>query len=260
MKNNLISISGKINSGKDTVAAILQILSKAPHLNNKGVLKALNDVKSLNNVYNIKKFADRLKDMVCLLLGCTREQLEDRDFKEKELGKEWWVWKSYYDNTLFTYTGQTMDIKYWELIKLTPRKLLQLIGTECGRNILHPNIWVNALFSEYRPIDLHNNISNKDVLDYSSATFPNWIISDMRFPNELQAVKDRDGLTIRVNRDIDCSLCFGKGCTHCYEGKVENQGQHESETALDDAEFDIIINNNGTLDDLITKVRNLQIV
>lgn len=245
MKNNLISISGKINSGKDTVAAILQILSKAPHLNNKGVLKALNDVKSLNNVYNIKKFADRLKDMVCLLLGCTREQLEDRDFKEKELGEEWWYWKNMYGN-MFSYLDfkKEQDKERFSLVKLTPRKLLQLMGTECGREILHPNIWVNALFSEYRPIDLHNNISNKDVLDYSSATFPNWIISDMRFPNELQAVKDRDGLTIRVNRPQ----------------LIEKDFEHPSETALDDAEFDIIINNNGTLDDLITKVRNLQIV
>ena len=43
--------------------------------------------------WKIVKFADKLKDIVCLLIGCTRQQLECREFKEKELGEEWGVWK-----------------------------------------------------------------------------------------------------------------------------------------------------------------------
>jgi hypothetical protein len=39
--------------------------------------------------FEIKKYADKLKDFVCILIGCTREQLEDQEFKEKELGEEW---------------------------------------------------------------------------------------------------------------------------------------------------------------------------
>jgi hypothetical protein len=33
---------------------------------------------------------------------------------------------------------------------LTPRRMLQLLGTDCGRNIIHPNIWVNATMVDYK--------------------------------------------------------------------------------------------------------------
>ena len=39
-----------------------------------------------------------------------------------------------------------------DTLKFTPRLLLQLLGTDAGRNIVHPNIWVNALMSDYRQI------------------------------------------------------------------------------------------------------------
>ena len=39
----------------------------------------------LKSTFEIKKFADKLKDIVCLLLGCTREQLEDRGIKSLSL-------------------------------------------------------------------------------------------------------------------------------------------------------------------------------
>ena len=89
----LIGISGKIGSGKDTIGKIIQYLiclelnTLAPHqFSFKDFVKstASNEIQS---GFKIKKFADKLKDIVCLLIGCTREQLEDREFKEKELGK-----------------------------------------------------------------------------------------------------------------------------------------------------------------------------
>ena len=84
----ILSISGKIGSGKDTVGNILQILIDMPHFSNKAVIEYL-DKKDINYSYENKKFADKLKDIVCLLIGCTKEQLEDRDFKETSLGEEW---------------------------------------------------------------------------------------------------------------------------------------------------------------------------
>ena len=143
MKTNLIGISGKIGSGKDTVGKILQYLNSY-NTNRYKHPTTLNDFNSyLGNkhdemsIYQIKKFADKLKDIACLLIGCTREQLEDRDFKEQELGKEWC---NSYDDVYHTSLKEE---------KLTPRKLLQLLGTECGRQIIHPNIWCNSLFSDY---------------------------------------------------------------------------------------------------------------
>jgi len=209
----IIGINGKINAGKDTVGEIIQKLC----------------LTNTNQNYKIKKFADKLKDIVCILIGCTREQLEDREFKEKELGEEWW----YYCNSLF-FDGETKMVSYseandtikdntsWYIVKLTPRKLLQLLGTEAGRNIIHPNIWVNTLFA-----------------DYSAQS--NWIITDIRFPNELKAVKDKKGITIRVTRPGTAI------------------GSHPSETALDDAKFDYEIINDGTMEELVKKVREILI-
>ena len=240
----ITGISGKLNSGKDTVGEIIQIITNSPHFTDQGVLSFIGREK-LNPKWEVKRFADKLKDIVCMLLGCSREQLEDREFKEKELGEEWW----YYKDSLFTermlpYTDNREledDLTYY-IIKLTPRLLLQLLGTECGRQIIHPNIWVNALMSEYKlQIGKYDNVAIQD-------SYPNWVITDMRFPNELKAVEDKKGITIRINRSIN--LPGG--------GELGYQ-EHESETALDNAEFDYTIDNDRTLLELVGKVRGILI-
>jgi len=266
-KNNLIGISGKIGSGKDTVGSILQDYS---------------DDNAED--YEIKKFADKLKDIACLLIGCTREQLEDRDFKEKELGEEWsrTVWHLQSNrNRLDTYNSKEeaeSDLSYYdenynqevyiasEEIVMTPRLMLQLLGTECGRQIIHPNIWVNALFTDYVCDDCGQQECPTDEEDTGQMihrSFPNWIITDVRFPNEAKAIKDRGGIVIRVNRGKQCGSCeseFTKGseCPNCRSGNWVHgniDSTHPSETALDDYEFDYVIENDGSLDELITKIK-----
>lgn len=157
----LIGISGKIGSGKDTVGEIIQYLiclklnTLAPHqFSFKDFVKstASNEIQS---GFKIKKYADKLKDFICMLIGCTREQLEDREFKEKELGEEVVVhlWKNRNVDILVSYLDMDKEFKnsnnsYIE--KLTPRELLQIIGTDCIRDKVHPNAWVNALFADYK--------------------------------------------------------------------------------------------------------------
>ena len=249
LKNkNLIAISGKKQSGKNAIAKIINQLT--------------------NNKYEEKCFADKLKDIVCILLNCTREQLEDREFKEKELGEEWWKIKStmihndkfktkdviFYDykylsflNNTITNLDKTQFISMnIEVIKTTPRLLLQVMGTQIGREIIHPDIWCNLLMSEYKPSQLlvskirrKGSIISPQKLEES---LPNWIITDTRFENELKAVKKRGGITIRVNRNLE-----------------ESKDQHESETEIDNEEFDYVIDNNGTIEELIEKVREILI-
>ena len=81
----LISVSGKINSGKDLTGKIIAILLNNPHLNNDGVLTFLRKEVGYSGNWQIKKFADKLKDIVCLLLNVDREQLEDESFKNKTM-------------------------------------------------------------------------------------------------------------------------------------------------------------------------------
>ena len=80
----LIGISGKISSGKDTVGKIIRILTSSPHFTNEAVLDFL-EKDLYESGWQIKKFADKLKDIVCTILNCSREQLEDRGIKSLSL-------------------------------------------------------------------------------------------------------------------------------------------------------------------------------
>jgi hypothetical protein len=301
----IIGISGKINSGKDTVGKIIQILTQwnkqnQLHWNESTIENCISILNkypkpescfSVSLDWKIKKFADKLKDITCLLIGCTRDQLEDREFKEKELGQEWTIQKMYD-------TGIEPMI---ETYQLTPRVILQLLGTECGREIIHPNVWINSLFVDYKVegkiniarsinnieevnIDLtnkkHRQLLQGEEIHKNISLIPNWIITDLRFPNELQAIKDRGGITIRVNRDTEYLKCL-KDPVYFIENyirinkeeKIElreydkdfikkhcaSTKEHLSETALDNAEFDYVIQNDGSIQDLIDKVKQILI-
>lgn len=302
---SIISISGKIGSGKDTVGRIIQYLTST-RTYEKSFIEWEEITKTTERYYagyssfKIHKWADILKDYVCMAIGCTREQLEDREFKDKELGEEWWYFKGYVPNVLNTketielvqkfITEQeawiyienelnyNKDICKVETIKPTPRLLLQLIGTNAIRKHVHPNYWVNCLMSEYKPIKTQCNClattyeGCSEYLDY-----PNWVISDTRFPNELKAVKDRGGISIRVSRNTEALYNYlgdkltikelfhqihkdtGEYPLKTYADEHWLIKPHESETALDNAEFDYTIENNSSIIELIGKVREILI-
>ena len=283
MKNkNLIGISGKMGVGKDTVGKIIQFLTCK--LKNSESFEEWYENGFQASNWEIKKFANKLKDIVCLLIGCTREQLEDADFKNTELGEEWWYIKQWYPAnkdykkvfTLYPYIGfdsrvfDGNDCCMWQTIKTTPRLLLQLLGTECGRQIIHPNVWVNATMANYKSKFIeddgfvHTKLSDgglvkwKDNPIWEPTHYPNWIITDVRFPNEAKAITDKGGINIRLQRnsfkwiDTDAlAMETGKDIPHVKE--------HESETALDLYKFDYVINNNGTIEELIEKVKEILI-
>lgn len=261
----IIALSGKAQSGKDTVGKIIQTLTNFPTLTNEQVIGFLNK-ETYNNKFQIKKFADKLKEIVCILLGCTREQLENEEFKSKPLGEEWNCYLDGFTNILYlneddaiheAVTEWDADETFLEHRIMTPRLLLQLLGTECGRQIIHPNIWVNSLMSEYKIPDIARIKMRRKGFDIGINYYmPNWIITDMRFPNELEAVEKRGGLSIRVNRN-PYKWIEVKHVEAITGNKAEVILEHESETALDNAEFDYTIDNNGTLEELIDKVREI---
>lgn len=78
--------------------------------------------------------------------------------------------------------------------------------------------------------------------------YPNWVITDVRFPNEAEAIKEHNGITIRINRGLVERT-----------GKMIQGPEHISETALDDAKFDYVIENNGTIEELIEQVKKILI-
>ena len=220
---SLIGISGKIGSGKDLMFHILGYLSQEDDW--KNFSDYMSNAFFIHRKYENKKYAYPIKWIISVLIGCDIRQLEDKEFKEKELGEEW--------------DG------------LTPRKLLQLLGTEAGRQIIHPNIWVNALFADYKnksgfPYMEPEGLSETDI---NLTKYPNWIITDVRFPNEIKGIKDRGGIVIRINRP-----------QYLDNGLVIRKDEHPSEIALDDSsDFDYVIENDGSIEDLVDKVRALNL-
>lgn len=141
----IIGVVGFIGSGKGTVADIL--------------------VQKHN--FTKLSFADSLKDATAAIFGWPRhllegETAESRAWREEK--DEWWSEK----------TG-----KY-----ITPRNMLQVMGTEVGRDMLDPNIWIYSL---ERKMDL----------------YPNVVIADVRFPNEIKFIQEKGGFVIRVKRGSD---------------------------------------------------------
>lgn len=112
----------------------------------------------------------------------------------------------------------------WEGAKEEPevRRLLQVFGTEVGRAMFGEDFWVDQtmhrILREDRPV----------------------VVTDVRFPNEYEAIGKAGGLLVRVNRP---------GMTH--------DDEHPSETALDTHEFPLTIRNDSTLDELAMDARRL---
>lgn len=116
----------------------------------------------------------------------------------------------------------------WEGAKTEPevRQLLQRLGLAC-RGHIGPDVWVDAVFRKI-----------EDTFDQDGPS--RWVIPDVRFPNEIAAVRSHGGQVWRVERP---------GC-----GPVNS---HISETAIDGERYDQIIPNDGTLDDLRDNVVQL---
>lgn len=152
-------------------------------------------------------FADSLKNACSVLFGFNYEQLHG-------------------------YLKETPD-PYW--FGLTPRQILQFVGTELFRNNMHKlnenfhdNFWL--LCTEKKIQGLLQN--DKDICI---------VISDVRFPNECNMIKKMNGIIIRVDRS-----------------NVNNTiDLHPSETLIQTLHADFEIKNNGSIDDLYKIIDNI---
>jgi len=115
---------------------------------------------------------------------------------------------------------------------VTPRWVLQYFGTEVMRGQMYDGIWVDSCMGRYK--------GQKTV------------IADVRFPNEVRQIRAKGGYIIRVKRGQD-----PEWFVNYIEGNIEPQGIHCSEYAWANEEFDLTIENNGTKQELYTKVDEL---
>lgn len=148
----IFGMCGLAGSGKDTAANYVE-----QHYQSLGLKTAR------------VKFATALKDIASILFSLDRQKLEgitpeDREWREQELPE----WSEKLEHPV------------------TPRILLQILGTDILRTYLHPNIWVSCLdmklkSPEYEDIDV-------------------FVITDCRFPNELQWLADTGAYMFEVRR------------------------------------------------------------
>ena len=182
----------------------------------------------VSNLPNWEKmsFASHLKDVTALLFGFDRKMLagetpEDRAIRE--LPDKYWSEKMGKD--------------------FTPRFALQFLGTNLLRNQLHQNIWVDCL--------------EKKILDSDK----NVVITDVRFPNEIDMIKSVGGEIWRVERgelpkwfrDVEeANATNNKGILEIIP---ELKNIHESEWKwIGYDKPNHIFQNNRTIEDLKTEV------
>lgn len=166
------------------------------------------------HLLGLSGYAGSGKDTVGGMTGFTRVAFADR-MREAMLALNPEIITSWHTST--SPLSKTIDEMGWDQAKREYshiRELLQRFGTEMGRNIIHPNVWVDLALKDLVP-------------------GKRYVITDVRFPNEAQAIKDRGGFVYRIERP-----------------GIEPPNLHSSETALADWPFDGIINNSGSVENL----------
>ena len=137
-------------------------------------------------------FADPLKQ-IAMIFGFTKEQCYDQS--KKEIEDEFWG--------------------------ITPRKFLQITGTECFRNNFRTDCWTKLL--EKRVLDIRKRMAEGEMVPWLI------LVTDVRFPNEVDCIKSLGGIVVKVTRPtIDTS---------------GNMYKHPSEVFIDELKADISIEN-----------------
>ena len=214
----ILSTSGLISSGKDTIADYL--------INNYG--------------FQQFSFANSLKEVCCSIFGWEPDMISGKTPEsrlEREKVDQWWA----------TRLG---------IPEFSPRWALQHFGTDVCRKHFHDDIWIASL---------ENKLMKTDA--------SNIIITDARFPNELEMIQQLNGKCIYVERGskptwFDYAKRYNNSSNPVKasmrsvsmivkEPNVFNQNIHPSEWEWIGFPFDYEITNNGTISELYLKVNSI---
>lgn len=175
-----------------------------------------------------ESFASTLKDAVSSVFGWDRTMLEGRTKEAREWREQvdpWWA--------------ERLDMP-----TLTPRWVLQYWGTEVCRKSFHDDIWIASLENKLR--------NSKDHV----------VISDCRFPNEIQSIRNTGGKIIWVQRGqlpdwYQYALAANQLGSNMAFNELKMRKIHASETAWVGTDFDAVVDNNGLISQLYTNMEEL---
>jgi hypothetical protein len=177
-------------------------------------------------------FAGALKDAVAVIFNWDRELLEGSTKASREWREEvdiWWTERLGIPN-------------------LTPRWVLQQWGTDVARKNFHNDIWVASVENRLRGI-------KEDI-----------VITDCRFPNELKAIKNAGGVTMRTHRGPEpewMAVAAILNNTNNEAAKIEclhvleKLNIHSSEYSSVGLQYDYNLDNNGPIDSLHQQIESI---
>jgi len=190
---SVIGLTGFAQSGKDTAAGFLAEFG-----------------------YKRLAFADILRQSLYNLNPIVKAF---PGWEESDLG-----WNTYAVISGYARVQELVDKYGWDHVKVEypeVRELLQRLGTEVGRELYGESFWVDRVMSQIE--------SDRAVKPRGHETaWSNFVITDVRFPNEYEAVRNAGGQVFRIERPG--------------VGAVNN---HASEQVLP---YDIMVHNTGDLD------------
>jgi hypothetical protein len=181
-----------------------------------------------------ESFASTLKDAVSAVFGWDRTLLEGRSKESRD-------WREQIDPWWSQRLGQP----------ITPRYVLQYWGTDVIRKNFHQDIWIASLENKLR--SSHDNI----------------VITDCRFPNEISGLKNQAAKILWIQRGklpewYHCALT--ENTTDEYDQWLLEDAEqlmeqrypkiHHSEWAWVGTDFDHVIDNNGSIEDLYAQIKN----
>tara|TARA_B100000963_G_C22620333_1_gene669609 strand:+ start:1265 stop:1876 length:612 start_codon:yes stop_codon:yes gene_type:complete len=176
------------------------------------------DILVENHGFTKLSFADKLKDGVATVFNWDRAMLEGDTVESRE-------WRETQDDFWTKETGRT----------ITPRLVLQEFGTDCMRNGFDNGIWVSLVKQEL--------VRNPNK---------NFVIPDVRFPNEANMIKSIHGEVWRVRRGQDPVWM------RMYQDiGVEPKDVHESEWRWAKVDFNHVIYNDLGIEELRSQVKGL---
>ena len=177
-------------------------------------------------------FAASLKDAVAAIFSWDRELLEGSTKSSREWREQKDIWWS-------DRLG----------IDVTPRWILQNWGTEVCRQGFHKDIWVASVENKL--------LKSKDDI----------VITDCRFANEVDAIKNAGGITIRVERGsrpdwYQSAVEYNKGpdgnsLWSISKSKLEKSKIHASEYSSVGIVYDHVVSNNSSIDELHQSIETI---
>lgn len=174
-----------------------------------------------------ESFASTVKDCLSVVFSWDRELLEGRSRSSR-------VWR------------ETVDV-WWAnrlgIPNFTPRWAMQHWGTDLCRKHFHDSIWVASL--EARIANTRDDV----------------VITDVRFPNEAKVVKDNGGKLLWIKRgELPDWYYIAMEAVNGDENAIQilnSRDVHESEWSWIGSDFDYTINNDGSLDSLRQRLRDI---